>query len=64
MHKIMEALLCIVQIFFNGTLTLDLSASDYLEIYYTHESSNSSNGSATVGSPGEQCVFGGYRIGT
>jgi hypothetical protein len=50
--------------FFNGTLTLDLSASDYLEIYYTHESSDNSNGTATVGSPGEQGVFGAYRIGT
>ena len=48
--------------FFNGTLTLDLSVSDYLEIYYTHESSDNSNGNATIGSPGEQCVFGAYRL--
>ena len=50
--------------FFNGTIILDLSAGDYLELYCTLESSDNSNGSATVGSPGEQTIFGAYRIGT
>jgi hypothetical protein len=50
--------------FFNGTIILDLSAGDYLELYCTLESSDSSNGSATIGSPGEQTIFGAYRIGT
>ena len=48
--------------FFNGTIALDLSAGDYLELYCTLESSDSSNGSATIGSPGEQTIFGAYRL--